>query len=440
MKKIMKDLREFNCFYKEIFMNKTFKLMVASLSIALVCGGLVGCNSNANNYEKAKKYYDEQNYSEAYKIFSQLGDYENSSNYINDINEILDNNTKQIYMSISVYLSDMETQGKKIENEVIKLELSNEMEYHDLKYNGDISEIQKIVQQYSIFDTGYVLLLIEENCISKVLYCKEDCFGEDYANFDISNISIDEYYISQYPSYTEYTSSSEELSEKTSENDSDAITIKTLQTSPDSNFPDSNQSSLEQTEITSENTKATEVPPNYKESKLANFSIDGQNFNLYTSNVEDIFDKVNLTGATVRKSITENNDYYFLGLGFKKNLDGINASYLYLSYCIDGEFRDEFKRSKLETYELYGVRADALNDPTVDEELVVFTDGIKLYMTKDEVEQILGKGTRGDVGYNDYPTYYYYSDGVRLAIVYTHYNDDKDKPLRARQITIVKNN
>lgn len=160
------------------------KKNILAFSLLLSLISFVGCQSDSSNYKKAKQYYDEQNYAEAYEMFSQLGDYEDSSIYVHTI---LDNNAKQIYMVAMRDLSDMEVSGVTIEDEVLKVELSN--------INAE-SEIEKNVQQYSLLDTGYFLIYIEDNVVSKVVYGIEDCFGEDYANFDSSNCNV-----GQYPSY-----------------------------------------------------------------------------------------------------------------------------------------------------------------------------------------------------------------------------------------------
>lgn len=171
---------------------------------------------------------------------------------------------------------------------------------------------------------------------------------------------------------------------------------------------------------------------------LETFYIDGKEYNLVNNTISDIIEGNRMFASTQYGSITDNKDYYFKGGVFRQdNREGIME--VYVEEMLDGEPVLGYDKSKGDEYELFGVRIDALADPNVTDEQLTFASGIKLYMTKDEIEAILGEGCVGDEGAPNYPTYYYKSDTVTLCIVYTHYHDNESKPLRARQITIVKN-
>lgn len=174
------------------------------------------------------------------------------------------------------------------------------------------------------------------------------------------------------------------------------------------------------------------------ETDLANFTIAGKEYNLLESNISDIIEGNKMTASTLQRSLTDNKDYYFKGDCFRQdNRDGVVE--VYVQQMIDGEPVLGYDESMKNDYELFGVRIDALEDYSVTDEMMTFACGVKLYMTPHEVKQILGEGTKGDFGYLDYPTYYYKTDDVILAIVYTRYENNPEKVMRARQITLIRN-
>lgn len=181
-------------------MNKIIKSIVLCTLCACI---MTGCASH--NYSKAKKDYESGNYAEAYELFKELGNYKNCEEYLIDCRNHM--NYSQEYCNSEAKLISMDASMYALRCFIKDDSLTFPEMYYKIDFQKEVGSEPaydgKHVAEYLIWldgnykPDGYALLKFDGS-LEEVYFCKMDCFGDNYSDFDDSTIDYSKYIVGKW--------------------------------------------------------------------------------------------------------------------------------------------------------------------------------------------------------------------------------------------------